>query len=371
MRFLHTADWQIGMKADSVGEAGDRVREARLEAGEKVIETAAEHNVDCVIAAGDLFEHNAVDRRLIQRTADILSSFKGEVFIIPGNHDPYEPGSVWHHPAWKYAENLVLCIENKPIERDGFTLYPCPLREKYSSRNPTEWIQEAEKRGISVGIAHGTVEGVQQDELDYPIPRDVAERVGVDYLALGHWHSTACYEAGDNAVRMAYSGTHEASKFGERDSGNVLIVELDKPGAAPEIERVRTGQLSWISETETLVDRGDLERIRSSVQEMEQPDRTLLRMSLTGTLRAEEYPELEHLQDLVQTRFLYGSLDGTALRLYPDDDKWIRSLPHGVVREAALDLMEKASASSGSAEEQQTAARALIELYAVLGEVKS
>jgi len=32
MRFVHTADWQIGMKAAHVGDAGKRVREERIEA---------------------------------------------------------------------------------------------------------------------------------------------------------------------------------------------------------------------------------------------------------------------------------------------------------------------------------------------------
>jgi len=30
MKFLHTADWQIGMRAAHVGAAGTRVREERL-----------------------------------------------------------------------------------------------------------------------------------------------------------------------------------------------------------------------------------------------------------------------------------------------------------------------------------------------------
>jgi len=40
MRFLHTADWQIGMKAAAMGDAGARVREERLAAGRRVVEAA-------------------------------------------------------------------------------------------------------------------------------------------------------------------------------------------------------------------------------------------------------------------------------------------------------------------------------------------
>src|SRR4030065_2411840 len=95
MRFLHTADWQIGMKAAALGDAGARVREERLAAGRRVVEAAKSHHVDFVLVAGGLFEDNAVHRVLGQKVVDILSSFGGPVFVITGNHDPVVPGSVW------------------------------------------------------------------------------------------------------------------------------------------------------------------------------------------------------------------------------------------------------------------------------------
>jgi type I restriction enzyme R subunit len=47
------------------------------------------------------YKHNGVDRVLVQKVADILAGFGGMVYVIPGNHDPLVPGSVWEHPAWK------------------------------------------------------------------------------------------------------------------------------------------------------------------------------------------------------------------------------------------------------------------------------
>ena len=40
MKFLHTSDWQIGMKAESVGRMAERVREERLEAAKRVVQAA-------------------------------------------------------------------------------------------------------------------------------------------------------------------------------------------------------------------------------------------------------------------------------------------------------------------------------------------
>lgn len=44
MKFIHTADWQIGMKAAALGDVGARVREERLAAGRRVIETAKNYD---------------------------------------------------------------------------------------------------------------------------------------------------------------------------------------------------------------------------------------------------------------------------------------------------------------------------------------
>ena len=69
MRFLHTADWQIGMKANHVGEAANQVREERLFAAHRVIETAKAKGVDFILIAGDIFEDNAVERLLVRAKA--------------------------------------------------------------------------------------------------------------------------------------------------------------------------------------------------------------------------------------------------------------------------------------------------------------
>lgn len=140
MRFLHTADWQIGMKASHVGEAGTRIRDERLEAARRVVGAARSAATDFILVAGDTFEDNGVDRVLVQKVADILAGFSGPVYVIPGNHDPLVPGSVWEHPAWKSSENVRVLREETPVEIPGGTLYPCPVRAKRSGKDPTAWI---------------------------------------------------------------------------------------------------------------------------------------------------------------------------------------------------------------------------------------
>ncbi len=297
MRFVHTADWQIGMRAAHAGKAGPAVREARLEAARKLVEEARRRGADFLLVAGDTFEDNSVDRASVRRVADILASFGGPVYVIPGNHDPFLPGCVWEHPAWKESGNIRVLLETAPEPLSGGVLYPCPVKEKHSTKDPTAWIRADAAEGVRIGMAHGTVEAVHRDEPEYPIPRDVAQRAGLDYLALGHWHSMVLYEDSSKATRMAYPGTPEATGFGERASGRCLLVEIAKPGDAPRIEEIPTGRLAWLDMGEEIRQRGDLARVRGRLEAIQNPGRTLVSLSLRGILDPEEQAELEVIRE--------------------------------------------------------------------------
>ena len=351
------------MKASGLGTAGDVVREERLSAGKRVVDAAREHIVDFIVLAGDNFEDNAVDRLLVQRVADILAAFSGPVFLIPGNHDPLVPGSVWEHPAWKSASHIQVLGKESPVDVPGGVLYSCPAFEKHSRRNPTGWIAESVKNEsgepIRIGVAHGTVDGIHQEEPDYPIPRDAAQQAGVDYLALGHWHSYAPYADSNSVVRMAYSGTHETTKFGERDSGKVLIVEIASPGAPPSITPVPTGKLQWKTLEKEANDIGDVESLRKDVESLTETDRTLARVILSGLLAADERAEVEYIEQILESRFLYGHLDVSRLQPSPGDEGWIDGLPAGLIRDAAIRIRNDSSIPP------DLSARALIELYSI------
>ncbi len=340
MKFIHTADWQIGMRADSIGDRAPQVREERLAAARRVIDVAKTENADFILVAGDIFEDNGVDRRLVQKVADILRSFSGPVLIIPGNHDPLVPGSVWEHPAWE-APNVTVLREEGCIEVAEALVYPCPLKEKRSAANPTAWIPKDDSGRIRIGLAHGTVEGIRQDEPDFPIPRDAPQRTGLDYLAIGHWHSFASYPDSDGNVRMAYSGTHETTKFGERDSGNVLAVEIESHGKAPKIRPIKTGGLNWISITEELIKEGDIKRLKDELEQLGNPSQTLIQLTISGILNMEERSELEHIEQMLESRFFWSDVNSAQLKAAPTDCSWIDNLGPGVIQQAALRLSQE------------------------------
>jgi len=337
MRFIHTADWQLGMCAAQAGPRAAEVRDARLTAARRVVELARAHAAEMILVAGDTFENHAVPRSLAQQAADILGAFPGPVFLLPGNHDPWQPGSLWHHPAWRSHENIRIVEKREPISLPGAVLYPCPVFAAHSREDPTAWIARHEDRAtIAVGLAHGSLRGVGADD-DHPIDPAVVDRAGLDYLALGHWHSTFP-DLSAGPARAVFSGTHETTKFGERDSGNVLLVEIDGPGATPKITPLRTGILRWERIECELRSGDELDGLLERIEHWEQPERTLLEVELSGTISVEQRPTIERLCELAEARMLFFRCCDERLRPRPDDARWIDELPSAAWCEAARRL---------------------------------
>lgn len=358
MRFIHTADWQIGMKAAHVGKAAERVRNTRLETIRRIQHLARESNAEFVLVAGDTFEDHGVSRKLVVQVGDLLGGFDCPVYVIPGNHDPWTEGGVWDQARDLWSKRTQVLVDRSPIQLPGGWLFPCPLTQRWSEQDPTKWIPAESAGGIRIGVAHGSLQSLGwQAQQDHPIPMDAAQRSGLDYLALGHWHSMKEMPGNGGSV-MAYSGTPEPTAFGETDSGYVLLVDIEAHGARPTIEKRKTGELEWWNLNEEIRAAGDLDRLIESLKQLRNPGATLIKLQLTGVLFAADAGLLEELPDLLSERFLYSQIDDSALVPAPEDDSWISNLPDGCIREAAERLKQNAHD-----EKNVVARRALLDLY--------
>jgi DNA repair exonuclease SbcCD nuclease subunit len=316
------------MVASQTGAAAERVRAARFRAGELVAGLAVSEGVDFALVAGDTFEDNGVRMADVERTAAILDSFGCPVFVIAGNHDPETAGSVWEYAVWGRMRQVRVLREAVPVEIPGGVLYPCPLKQRWGSEDPTAWIHcEPGGEAIRIGVAHGSLSSAPKASSEFGIAVDAAVRRGLDYLALGHWHSTRLYE------RMAYCGTHESTSFGEDDSGNVLLVSVDGRGCEPIVEKRRCGTLRWVKEDVEIRAAGELTALRERVERLGDAE-ALLELRVRGSLFAEESAEVERLAAM-GSRFAYFRLDASGLQ----QPLALEELPEGVLRESARRLL--------------------------------
>ena len=260
VRFIHTSDWQIGMKGGGLGEAAERVAEQRIETIDRILRIAEERDADFVVVAGDVFEDNRVSYNDVERVARIIYAHPNVVIhVIPGNHDLPGPGSVWNRSPLRGIPNLRVYFSTEPVEvKEGVVIHPFPVFSRYSSIDPLSKLPDLSRvDGVHIAIAHGHITtvtfGKDQESIMLPIDPNHVARSSLDYLALGHWHGTKLIGAQGNRCRIAYSGTHEQTSYDEIDAGNVLLVEIEEKGSLPQVNSDGVMNRWSLRKTKTLI----------------------------------------------------------------------------------------------------------------------
>ncbi|PIU22877.1 MAG: hypothetical protein COT13_06100 [Chloroflexi bacterium CG08_land_8_20_14_0_20_45_12] len=342
-KFLHTADWHLGVKHAKLGPNAEKAREIRIKTIENLMNTAKDNKVDFIIVAGDLFDNNDVDRRLIEVVLNIVRQVAPiPVYILPGNHDPLTRDSLYLDPSWKSLSNVVIFESNEPLEFPNLnvTLYPCPVVQKQTGNDLTEWIR-AKDESISIGIAHGNlqIEGYIEDP-NFPIDSQRAERSGLDYLALGEWHSLFRLEGKDKVVRTVYPGTPEATKFGEDKSGKAVIVEVERRGSTPILQEIDIGTLKWEEWTIDVSTISDIKHIEAELVRIKEPGHRVINLHLKGVIDQETASYLDSFESRYSEKFLYFNLISDKLYLSPNLMKLKAMMPEGALFSRIIDAIE-------------------------------
>lgn len=286
VRILATADWQLDMKAHRLSkDAKDELYKARLDALSTLLKLAKKENVDYILAAGDLFEVANPREQLVKDTAKILQSHSNvPIHVIPGNHDLYGDGGVWKKPAVTSIKHLIIHSEYSPIELDGFVLHPLPVKSKHELTPYNDYLEDVnadERIHVVMAHAHDTsymdIEKISSHEIETKLKIDtsIVQTKGYDFCILGHWHSWT--EVQKNAL---YPGTHEQTKFGERDAGYVAIIDIEN-GKEPIIAKHKVGQLSW-EKMEIDVTGNSEDEIINVIREKMDQEVTFLSVDLVG-----------------------------------------------------------------------------------------
>ena len=352
VKFLHTADWQMGMKALQAREKAKEVRAKRFETAARVAELAKRESVEFVLLAGDLFEHHDIDEQVVRKTVAVLDGFAPiRVFVLPGNHDPLTAGGVWDRQSWqRVGDHVTLLRDAAEVQvRDEVALYPAPLKQKQSTLDPTAWMpaRAAGDDRIRIGVAHGALD-VLPERTNFPIFATRADQAGLDYLALGDWHGFV------QKGRTVYSGTMEQTSFSEKDPGNVLIVEISSAGSEPMVSRHHVGALQWSEHQPSIRDATDVEQFRKTVLDVGPVSAQLLRIRprLDPEVPSQVLEDLRSLQrELLEEAFFLDwpvetldALPGTSVALpgglLADVDEELGAIlegriPEGPAREAA------------------------------------
>ncbi|CPR09864.1 DNA repair exonuclease SbcD [Mycobacterium bohemicum DSM 44277] len=373
MRFLHTADWQLGMTRHFLaGDAQPRFSAARRDAVAGLGALAAETGAEFVVVAGDVFEHNQLSPQVIGQSLEAMRAIGIPVYLLPGNHDPLDAASVYTGPLFtaERPENVIV-LDRAGVHqvRPGVEIVAAPWRSKAPTTDLVADVLDGLAPGPATRIllAHGGVDVLDPDRDKPSLIRlaaleDALARGVLHYAALGDKHSLT--RVGGSG-RVWYSGAPEVTNFDdvESDPGHVLVVDVDEQGVTVEPRHV--GRWRFVT-LHRQVDTGrDVADLDVNLDLLTDKDRTVVRLALTGSLTVTDRAALDACLDKYARLFAWLGLweRRTDLAVIPADGEF-SDLGIGGFAAAAVDELVATArdGDSGSAADAQAALALLLRL---------
>lgn len=73
-----------------------------------VLNAAKSADADYVLLVGDIFDSNRQSPELVTRCVDMLAACGRPVVVLPGNHDPLTPDSVWRRGGLDKLDHVAI-----------------------------------------------------------------------------------------------------------------------------------------------------------------------------------------------------------------------------------------------------------------------
>jgi DNA repair exonuclease SbcCD nuclease subunit len=217
---VHSSDLHLGVD-DSFSNSDS------LAVLPKVLATATAVRANVVLLAGDTFDNHRQPLELLERAAQMLRDYRDPIVILPGNHDPLTPDSVYRRGGLANIPNVRILGLNVD-EAVIFSEFELEIWGR-AHLDYTDMSPLADPRSRSTRWQLAAAHGHYVDEARDPnrmigswlIHREDLIATGSDYVALGHWNQAT--PVGNGEVAAYYSGSPEYA-------GTVNVVRLSGSG---------------------------------------------------------------------------------------------------------------------------------------------
>jgi exonuclease SbcD len=257
MRFIHSSDWHLGRQLHGVSLLEDQRHVLA-----QINSLCAEHAVDALIIAGDVYDRSVPPADAVTLLSDFLQSILQQgiqVLIIAGNHDgPERLGFAsdalaqqgLHIAGPVQSEIPAITLNGQDGSSVDFFLLPyadpqsvrhvfdreCKTHDDaIAMLTETALAQRSERP--CVAISHCFIDGGEESDSERPLSIGGADRVSpkhfmpFDYTALGHLHGHQF--KGKETIR--YSGSLLKYSFSEvKQKKAVTLVDINADGIAHE-----------------------------------------------------------------------------------------------------------------------------------------
>jgi DNA repair exonuclease SbcCD nuclease subunit len=366
LRLLHTADVHLGARHADLADRAATQRERQFAAFVATVDLALEEKVDLVLIAGDLFDSNTQPRRSVERAAAQMKRLveaRIRVVVAPGTHDVYDRASIYRAfdiaaLAGAVGSDLVTVLDpdhaDVHLKALDVVVHGRCYATKRAPQSPLAGldVRNDDRAAWHVGVLHAalSIEG-RTDGDDVVITTEEIAASNLDYLALGHWHSTSKGKAGKTAY--AYSGAPEPVAVDQDRAGNVLLVTLDgQPGKKKvSIEERKVGRTRFERLQLDAATVGTQPALVAALAQRADPD-LVLDVELMGVRPDELDVHVEEVEAQLGERFLKVRVRDRSVAPLPDGPEvspdtvlgaFIRDLESRVAEVEAADDTETAN----------------------------
>ena len=193
LSIVHTSDVHLSDEPE-----GMRVREYFAQ----VVDTVINSEADLFLIAGDLFDHNEIQKNTVDFVYEQLARVDCETVIIVGNHDVWDARSVVKRMNFRKAGEHVTLLADAEGRQVTFpdlqaTVWGRCMLDHDRTNRPMANTPPRVGDLWHIGMAHGLYEDdVDADRSSLIRPAEI-EQSGFDYLALGHVHAHRQMRHGD------------------------------------------------------------------------------------------------------------------------------------------------------------------------------
>lgn len=302
MKILHCADIHLdsAMTSNMDQERAVSRRHELLITFIRMNEYAAEHDVNMILIAGDLFDTEFVTENTRQQVMSCIAHNQRIQYVyIEGNHDE----RTFMSQLAKCPDNLHFLEEGQSFDLEEVTVLAAAAPEQ---------VNLAAGR-TNIVMMHGE-----------PDVKAFAGR-NIDYLALGHLHTFRSTAIDERGV-ACYSGCLEGRGFDETGDKGFVLLEIGKTGRKLRPQFIPFSsrhvmecevRMDGINQMQDLVQAIDEALIQSGARKCD-----MVRIKLIGHVSIEFHVNREYLKKYYENRFFMFAIKDDELKSEIDVDDY-------------------------------------------------
>ena len=277
MKFVHIADLHLDapfIVLNANNRLGEKRREEQLKIFEKVIEYIKENKIEFLFISGDLYENEHVKEKTIEHINNLFKQIENtEIFISPGNHDPYLKNSYYRTYNWNNNVH-IFTSQIKKYSYENIDIYGYGFEDFYVQNSGAENIKIENPQKTNILIVHGDIDVNSQYN---PMSSQKLQELKFDYIALGHVHNSNYQQE----KKMVYPGSLASLGFDEIGNHGMIVGNINQNEITTEFIKLDT--MEFVEKEMDITETNNVEEIIEKINELEIEENKFYKIILTGS----------------------------------------------------------------------------------------